>query len=129
MQIAGWKRYYIILDRPLSKGKKAKFAFDQELFDSAKTFEPFLAKHVDQPVGQLIIRVHFSQALAPATNVVTCTRPADPGSKNILEESEMKLDANGRYAELVMVKPRLGYRYSIEWRWTDYATYVAPSTS
>lgn len=122
--VTGWRRYYVIFDRPLRRGKKITFKFEHDLFDSSGTFVPFLAKSLDQRIDdKLSLSLVFPRSLPPDGSIVACVRSANPASKAVIQEDDLRYDARNKTVAFDFVKPKVGMRYSIEWAWPEYADY------
>jgi hypothetical protein len=122
--VTGWSRYYVILDRPLQRGGRAKFKFEHDLFDATGTFIPFLAKNLEQKIANnLTLRVKFPQKLPVPGSIVSCTRPTNPSDNVTLHEDEVKADTHNKLVEVVFNRPKVGRRYSLEWSWPEYLAY------
>lgn len=117
---AGWRRIFIVLNRPLSKGKVIKFKYQHTLFDERGKFSPFLAKTLEEHTDLLALKVVFPDTFMPKSRIIGCCRSASPASDKIYSESDLGLNSANRSVEMVLRNPKRRLKYAIEWNWPEY---------
>ncbi|MCW6007978.1 hypothetical protein K1W54_26045 [Micromonospora sp. CPCC 205371] len=117
--------YYVLLDRPLNRGQTAVIHIRQDLYDAGYAFHPVLAKSLNEPVGELTLRVVYPSGLEPwrvMARELVRNGNSDSGWRT-LRERPVDLDSTGDTSEAVFEtsSPRVGRRYDLAWEpWTKY---------
>jgi hypothetical protein len=117
--------YYVLLERPLSRGQTAIIHIRQDLFDTGHTFHPVLAKSLNEPVGELTLRVVYPTGLEPRRVVAreqVRSGNSDSGWRTV-RERQVELESTGDASEAVYETsvPRVGRRYDLSWEpWPNY---------
>ncbi|GAA4714720.1 hypothetical protein [Phytohabitans rumicis] len=117
--------YYVLLDRPLNRGDTAVIQIRQELFDEERTFQPVLAKSLNEPVGRLTLRVIYPAGLEPRHVVAReLVRSRNPEADwRTVHERDAEIESTGETTEAIFVAndPRTGRRYALYWGpWGNY---------
>ncbi|RAO40503.1 hypothetical protein GAR06_06249 [Micromonospora saelicesensis] len=125
----GWRRFYVIFNRPLRLGAKITLRYRFDLVDLSGTFRPFAARTVHERNDYLEMRVKFPEKFPPVGAVVACMRAPSPVADKIMSEQKLDLDPHTNSVLLSVPKPRRKVRYSIEWSWSGYAEECARLTA
>lgn len=112
----GWKYCYIHLGQELKVGRRTTVKTVQSLYDSEKSFEPFLARVVSTPTDVLILHAILPKALFPANIFFRQWNTVGPASR-VIEEKAGKIDIHSGEIRWEIPSPVFGHRYSIDWNY------------
>lgn len=117
-----WKYYYVYLGYELNRGEEVDVILKQELIDQVGTFEPYLAKTINESIESLKLRVLLPEKCS-LTKADNCELKGTEHSSKIVKKVASNRHTIGHegkvYHELSyeIPKPRRNRRYEIRWEW------------
>ena len=111
-----WNYYYVHLGHEFTVGERQNVKIVQQLYDTNKSYEPFLAKIILEPVDYLTLRAILPRNRPPITAYHIEHSSSFP-EYNVVEQGKLNFDTVNWELRWDIPSPTLNHRYEIRWSW------------